>query len=230
MNYSFIAKTMLFHGMTPGEAEEMLECLSARTKNFDKNQTVCSMGEPVTDMGLILSGSVNLIKHDVWGNRAILEHIPKGQVFGEAYACLKEEPLLIDVTAAEQSEILFLNAGRIMETCPVSCSFHSRLIRNLVHTLAKRNLTLIGKMDHITPRTIRDRVLAYLSAQAVRQGSYTFEIPFNRQQLADYLSVDRSALSAELSKLQRENLIDFRKNKFTINSVDNTNDCSYNKY
>lgn len=225
MNYIFIAKTMLFHGMTPEETEQMLGCLSARTKKFDKNQTVCSMGEPITDMGLILSGSVNLIKHDVWGNQAILEHIPKGQVFGEAYACLKEEPLMIDVIAAQQSEILFLNAGRIMETCPVSCSFHSRLIRNLVHTLAKRNLTLTGKMDHITPRTIRDRVLAYLSAQAVKQGSYTFDIPFNRQQLADYLSVDRSALSAELSKLQKENLICFRKNKFTINSVDNANDC-----
>lgn len=216
MDYFFISKTILFEGMTPIETEQMLTCLSAKTKQFDKNQAVCRIGDRISAMGLVLSGAVNMIKHDVWGNQAILDHVRQGQVFGETYACLKEEPLAVNVIAAEKTEILFLEVSRVMEICSSNCTFHSRLIRNLIYTLARRNLALTSKMDQITPRTIRDRVLSYLSAQAVRQGGYTFEIPFNRQQLADYLSVDRSALSSELSKLQKEKRISFQKNRFTL--------------
>lgn len=216
MNYFFIADTILFQGMSPAETEQMLTCLSAKTKKFEKNQAICRIGDRISAMGLVLSGAANIIRHDVWGNQAILDHVQRGQVFGETYACLREEPMMVDVIASEKTEILFLAVNRVMETCSSNCSFHSRLIRNLIYTLAKRNLALSSKMDHITPRTIRDRVLSYLSAQSVRQGSYTFEIPFNRQQLADYLSVDRSALSAELSRLQKEQRISFQKNKFTL--------------
>ncbi len=216
MNYLFISNTALFQGVSAQETEAMLKCLSAVTKKFEKNQTVYGMGDQISSMGLVLSGSVNIVKHDIWGNQAILDHVHKGNFFAETYACLEKEPLMVDVIAAEKAEILFLNINRVMGICSSSCTFHSRLIHNLVYTLAKKNLALTSKMDHITPRSIRDRVLSYLSAQAVRNGGRVFEIPFNRQQLADYLSVDRSALSNELSKLQKEGVIDFQKNRFRL--------------
>ncbi|MCB6993984.1 Crp/Fnr family transcriptional regulator [bacterium 210820-DFI.6.37] len=216
MNYPFISKTSLFQGIPAEETKAALDCLSAVKKSFEKNQTVYYRGDRVSDIGLVLSGAVNIVKHDIWGNQAILDHVRGGQMFGETYACLQGEPLAVDVIAAERSEILFLNVNRIMKTCPSSCGFHNKIISNLVYTLAKRNQTLTSKMDHITPRTIRERVLSYLSAQAVKKESCSFEIPFNRQQMADYLSVDRSALSIELSKLQKEGVISFHKNKFDL--------------
>ena len=216
MNYQFIANTALFQGVSAQEAKDMLRCLSAVTKFYKKEQPVYRAGGNISAMGLVLSGSVNIVKHDVWGNRSILVHAGPGQVFGETYACLRDEPIMVDVVAAEGTEILFLDVNRVMETCSASCSFHNRLIRNLVYTLASRNQTLTSKMDHITPRSIRERLLSYLSSQAMRKGSYSFTIPFNRQQLAEYLSVDRSALSNELSKLQKEGLLTYQKNYFTL--------------
>lgn len=216
MNYSFISKTLLFQGISAEETRASLDCLSAVQKRFKKNQTVYHRGDCVSNIGLVLAGAVNIVKYDIWGNQAILDHVCGGQMFGETYACLQGEPLTVDVIAAEETEILFLDVNRVMKTCSSSCSFHSRIISNLVYILAKRNQNLTSKMDHITPRTIRERVLSYLSAQAVKSGSCSFEIPFNRQQMADYLSVDRSALSIELSKLQKEGLISFQKNKFEL--------------
>lgn len=216
MDYNFISSTPLFCGMDVEETEGILSCLSVAAKTYEKKETVFHMGDTIASMGLVLSGAVNIVKHDVWGNQMILDHVQKGQVFGETYACLEGERLMAEVVAVEKTDILFLEAGRVIRTCSAGCSFHSRLIHNLIDILARRNLTLTSKIDHITPRLIRDRVLSYLSSQAVRAGACSFQIPFNRQQLADYLSVDRSALSNELSKLEKEGILTFKKNDFVL--------------
>ena len=160
------------------------------------------MGETTAAVGLVLSGSVHIIQEDFWGERQILNDCGEGQLFGESYACIQSEPLMVSVIAAEKSEVLFLDINKVMTVCSSACTFHSRLIRNLLSIIAGKNLMLTRKIDHMGRKTIREKVLAYLSFHATKQGSRTFEIPFNRQQLADYLSVDRSALSAELSKMQ----------------------------
>lgn len=216
MNYNFLIKTPLLRGATETEAKMMLQCLQAKQHFYRKNDIIYCAGKRIDALGLVLTGSVNIENDDVWGNKTILDHVGPGQVFAETYSCLPEELLMVSVIAAEDSEVLFLNMERLLTTCPTSCKHHSQLIYNLLSVMARKNLNLTHKIFHTSPKSIRERVLSYLSFQAVKQGKLVFEIPFNRQQLADYLGVDRSAMSNELGKMKREGIIAFEKNKFYL--------------
>ena len=216
MDIHLLAGTRLFQGIREHEIEAMLTCLSAEERTYRKDAYIYRAGDVKGRLGVVMEGAVNIIKDDVWGNRKIIENIGGGQIFGETYACLKGEPLMVDVQASERSRILFMDVNRILTTCSSSCDFHNRLIRSLMYVLAGKNLMLTKKMDIITPKSLRERVMVYLSQESVKQGSRTITVPFNRQQMADYLSVDRSALSAELSRMQRDGVISYEKNRFTI--------------
>lgn len=216
MNYKFISESKIFQNISEQEIEHIFKCLQIKQKKYNKQAIILHAGTPVDSMGFILSGSVIIEQTDIWGNQTIFDHIPSGQIFAETYACVPDELLMVNVVAAEETEILFLKTKRILKTCSSSCEFHSRLIHNLLSVMAAKNLTLTRKMSHITSKTIQGRLLSYLSFQALKQRTYTFEIPFNRQQLADYLCVDRSAMSHELSKMQKEGLLSFDKNKFHL--------------
>ncbi len=220
MDPLFLTKTPLFQGIAPKELEQMLGCLGASARQYGKGQTIYHVGENVEQMGVVVTGSVHVVQDDVWGNRSIWAQVGPGQVFAETYASLPGEVLNVGVEAVEETQVLFLDVGRVLQVCPGGCPFHSRLLRNLLQVMALKNLNLTRKISHITPRSIRERMLAYLSNEAVRQGTMDFRIPFNRQQLADYLSVDRSALSAELSKMKREGLLDYQKNHFMLHGVE----------
>lgn len=216
MDFVQISKTVLFQGTRPEDAEAMLKCLEAREKQFQKDETIYYVGDRVSELGLVLSGSVLIENDDLWGNRSILDRIGTGQIFAETYACVPGEKLLVTVTAAEKTEVLFLNVGKILRVCTNACSFHARLIRNLLTLSAQKNLNLSRRIFHTSAKSIRGRLLSYLSWQAVKQGSREFDIPFNRQQLADYLGVDRSAMSAELGKMKREGLIQVDRSHFRM--------------
>ena len=216
MDSHLLAGTMLFQGIREHEIEAMLTCFSAEERTYGKDAYIYRAGDVTGRLGVVMEGAVNIIKDDVWGNRKIIENIGGGQIFGETYACLKGEPLMVDVQASERSRILFMDVNRILTTCSSSCDFHNRLIRSLMYVLAGKNLMLTKKMDIITPKSLRERVMVYLSQESVKQGCRTVTVPFNRQQMADYLSVDRSALSAELSRMQRDGVISYEKNRFTI--------------
>ena len=220
MDPLFLTKTPLFQGIATKELEQMLGCLGASAWQYGKGQTIYHVGENVEQMGVVVTGSVHVVQDDVWGNRSIWAQVGPGQVFAETYASLPGEVLNVGVEAVEETQVLFLDVGRVLQVCPGGCPFHSRLLRNLLQVMALKNLNLTRKISHITPRSIRERMLAYLSNEAVRQGTMDFRIPFNRQQLADYLSVDRSALSAELSKMKREGLLDYQKNHFVLHGVE----------
>ena len=200
MDIHLLAGTMLFQGIREHEIEAMLTCLSAEERTYGKDAYIYRAGDVTGRLGVVMEGAVNIIKDDVWGNRKIIENIGGGQIFGETYACLKGEPLMVDVQASERSRILFMDVNRILTTCSSSCDFHNRLIRSLMYVLAGKNLMLTKKMDIITPKSLRERVMVYLSQESVKQGCRTVTVPFNRQQMADYLSVDRSALSAEIGR------------------------------
>lgn len=216
MDVHLLIGTTLFQGIKEQEIEGMLKCLSAEERAYGKDAYIYRVGDVTGRLGVVMDGSVNIIKDDVWGNRRIIENIGRGQIFGETYACLKNEPLQVDVRTLELSHILFMDVNRILTTCSSSCDFHNRLIRSLMYVLAGKNLMLTRKMDIITPKSLRERVMVYLSQESVKQGGRVVTVPFNRQQMADYLSVDRSALSAELSRMQREGLIAYEKNRFSI--------------
>lgn len=216
MNISFLTTTLLFRGMSPEEAKGMLDCLGAREKLCQKGELIFRAGEHIDSMGLVLSGSVHISIDDLWGNSTLLGRVEPGQLFAETYACIPGEPLLVNVTASEDSDILFLNAARVMTTCKSACPYHSRLVQNLLQITALKNLALSTRSLHTSPKTIRGRLVSYLSEQARRSGSSRFTIPFDRQQLADYLGVDRSALSNELGKMKHEGLLSCEKNRFDL--------------
>ena len=218
MNFSFLSNTALFHGIREDELQEMLPCLNTRERKHQKNEIVLRAGDTVSEIGLIESGSVNIVVNFYWGNSHIFGHIGKGDVFAQNFAAIPGRELNCDVVAAEDTEVLFVDMHRLLSTCQNSCPFHRRLIHNLIRISAEKSLSLSNRMMHTAPKSIRDRLLSYLSEQATRNRSPRFSIPFSRQQLADYLGVDRSALSNELSKMQRDGLITYRKNEFQLNN------------
>ena len=209
----------LFDRIKEDDRSEMLKCLNAKKKQYKKGSTVLGRGGRTSEMGMVLEGSVHMVKDDFWGNRSILGQASPGQMFGEVYACLPRQGLEVDVVAAEDTEVLFLDVGRILTVCSSACSFHTRLIRNLLTILAEKNLMLTHKMEHMAQKSTRDKVLSYLSMEAEKQGGPEFAIPFNRQQLADYLSVDRSAMSRELSRMKAEGLLDYHRNRFRLKNL-----------
>ncbi len=216
MDETFLANTLLFHGTSPQEAKQMLNCLGAFEKNYRKGEIILQAGSITENIGMLLSGGANIEIDDAWGNNTILSHVKPGQLFAETYACIPGEPLLVNVRASEKSTVLFLNAAKVMTTCSHSCMYHNQLIHNLLQISAQKNLALSRRSVHTSSKSIRGRLLSYLSEQAKLAGSYAFTIPFDRQQLADYLGVERSALSNELSKMQKDELITCHKNEFTI--------------
>lgn len=214
--YPVLKNSILFQGISEKELTAMLRCLSAYKKTFKKGEFLIQTGQTVDSIGFILSGSVMLLKDDCWGNRSIITKLKPGNLFGEAYACSAGTLAALSVTACEPATVLFLNVRRITTVCSSACGFHTRLIRNLLSVLANNALMLNQKIEHISQRTTREKLLAYLSEQALSAGSSTFSIPFNRQELADYLCVDRSAMSGELSRMQKEGILRFSKNHFTL--------------
>ena len=219
MNFNILSECALFRGVQPDETAEMLRCLGADRRTFEKDARIFRTGDTTTDLGLVLSGSVLIQNDDFWGNTAVLDHVVPGQIFAETYACTGE-PLMVDAVTAEPAEILFLNVARIVQTCPQACTHHNKLIRNLLFLSARKNLNLSRKIFHTSSKSIRGRLLSYLSFQSTRCGSRSFSIPFNRQQLADYLNVDRSALSNELSKMQKDGLLRVARNRFELLATD----------
>lgn len=211
-----IKKSPLFKGIEEREIEAMLACLSVKTKKYAKNEFVMRFGESTEAIGMVLAGSLHLIKEDFWGNRNIIAEIGPGQIFAESYACMEGVTLGVSVVAAEAGAVMFMNVRRVLTTCGSACEFHSRLLRNLLSVLAEKNLRFNDKLTHMTQRTTRQKLLSYLSAESLRQGASEFDIPFDRQQLADYLSVDRSAMSNELCRMRDEGLLNFRRNHFVL--------------
>lgn len=220
MDYIFLSNTPLFRGASTEEIRTMLSCLQAETKAFPRGGVIYHAGDVVHSLGLVLCGRVSIENNDVWGNKSILDHVQAGQVFAETYACIPDEPLMISVVAAEAAQILFLNVNKVLHVCGSSCSFHHKLIQNLLSISAQKNLNLSRRIFHTSSKSIRGRLLSYLSYQAIQHGSREFTIPFNRQQLADYLSVDRSALSSELGKMQRDGLIRVNRSHFSLIGMD----------
>ena len=214
--FPLLKQTTLFQGMTDTELESILHCQAPRCHQYARQDFLFHAGQRAHAIGIVLEGTVTVLKEDFWGNRNILAKLGPGQLFAEVYACTRNQPLDVSVMTDEGTTVLFLDVRRILTLCPSPCAFHARLIRNLLFAVAQKNLQLNAKLTHLTQRTTREKVLSYLSEESLKQGGPAFTIPFNRQQLADYLSVNRSALSKELCRLQEEGLLQFHKNHFTL--------------
>lgn len=214
--FAILQSCPLFAGISPEELESMLACLGARRVGAGKEQPIFREGDPADFVGVVLEGAVRILREDFYGNRSVLGQVEPGGLFGEAFSCAGAKALPVSVVAAQPTEVLLLDVHRVLTLCSNSCTFHSHIVSNLVQVLANKNLGLNQKLDIASRRTTRDKLLTYLTARAKAACSAEFTIPFDRQALADYLGVERSAMSAELSKLQKEGVLETRKSWFHL--------------
>ena len=206
----------LFHGMDPADRKAVLGCVGYHVGSYAKGEIIALEGENLRHIGVILSGSVDMVKEDLWGNKTIVIRLRAKDLFGETFSCGNDSLSVVTFTASEDTEILFLPFSRVMHSCTMACSFHHRLIENMVKIIADKNRDLMRKVEVMSKRTIREKILAYLSIQAQVQNTRYFEIPLGRMELAEYLCVDRSALTRELTKMKEDGLIDYDKNCFRL--------------
>ncbi len=206
----------MFVGMEISDIQALLPQLDAKASIFQKDEIILHAGEPVNTIGIVLSGSLNVEFTDILGNVSILQRIEQGGVFAETYACLPDTPLMVDVAAVSDGTALFLNARQLLNQPKDCSSVHSRIMYNLLLATMQKNLNLSGKIFCTSTKSTRGRLIAYLSQYAALVGKSSFSIPFDRQQLANYLGVERSAMSAELSRMQRDGILEYRKNHFTL--------------
>jgi len=206
----------LFFGIEDGLLTKMLTCLGAKIVEFDKKYTILAEGTRAKNIGIVLSGTAHIIRIDYYGNRSILSEVGPSEIFAADFACAEVKALPVTVVANEPCEVILLDCSHILHTCSNNCGFHQQLIFNLMKSLAQKAIQFHQKIEITAGRTTRDRLMTYLMFQAQKAGRSDFEIPFDRQELADYLEVDRSGLSAEISKLRREGIIKSEKNRFIL--------------
>ncbi len=209
-------KSILFAGIKEEELEQVISCFDIRLSYYDRDQFVVHQGERAKGVGLVISGRLHIVREDFLGNREILTEVGPGDIFDEVYAVLADEYQSIAVAAVQQAEVAFFSMEKMLTTCSSNCTFHNIIIKNMLRAMAQKNLMLTRKMAHLSRKSIREKLVSYLSDESSRQGKREIVIPFNRQQLADYLSVERSALSRELSKMRDEGMIEFYKNRFIL--------------
>lgn len=211
-----LKQTKLFSGVGDDEISSMLSCLGASLRVYKKGEFVLRQGERLSDIMVLVEGNLHIQSDDYWGNRSILGEICAGEMFGEAYAAPESGALLNDVAAVTDSAVVCFDVKRILTSCSSACRFHTIVVQNLFFAISEKNRKLVQKLGVLSKRSTREKLISYLSEQSKKQNSASFSIPFNRQQLADFLSVDRSAMSNELCKMRDEGLIRFEKNRFVL--------------
>ena len=212
-------KSVLFWDIKEEDLERVISCFDVKLSRYDRDEFVIHQGERAKGVGLVVSGQLHIIREDFLGNREILTEVGAGDIFDEGYAVLADEYQSIAVVAVQPTEAAFFSIDKMLTTCSSNCTFHNIIIKNMLRVMAQKNLMLTRKMAHLYRKSIREKLVSYLSDESSRQGKREIKIPFNRQQLADYLSVERSALSRELSKMKEEGLIEFYKNQFVLYHV-----------
>ncbi len=213
---TILCRTQLFAGVTEEEITSMLSCLGARVRSYQKGSYVLRQGTEMKDILVLAEGSLHIQRDDYWGKRSILGQVAVGEMFGEAYVAPESGALINDVVAVEDSTVLFFDVRKMITTCSSACRFHTMVVQNLFFAISEKNRKLVQKLGHISRRTTREKLISYLSEEAKKEGSADFTIPFNRQQLADFLSVDRSAMSNELCKMRDEGILEFDKSSFRL--------------
>ena len=215
-NLEILLNCPLFAHIDGSNLKAMLACLAAKTIAFNKNETIFAEGDAIHHLGIVLSGSVHIVKNDFLGNRSIVASIGPGQLFGESFACANVPALPVSAVANEESEIMLIDCRRITLTCSNACAFHNQMVLNLLQVVAQKNLLFNRKVEILSQRSTRDKLITYLLEEAKKNHSREFTIPFDRQALADYLGVERSALSAEIGKLKKEGILDSERSRFTL--------------
>ncbi|MFR8990534.1 MAG: Crp/Fnr family transcriptional regulator [Fusobacterium sp.] len=215
-NIDFLMKLPIFYNLKKDEIINILKFFNYSKEDFEKNNFIFEIGKPISKIGIILSGEINIIKEDFWGNRNILNKFKSGEIFGEVFALAKVSPNNILVETSQNSKILFLDLTNFSIDNENNSNEILKFLSNIFKISLKKNILFTEKLEHITKKTIREKIISYLSTEALKNRSNSFFIKFDRQELADYLFVERSALSRELSSMKKDGLIEYNKNYFTL--------------
>lgn len=215
-----LSEVQLFHNIRGPELKPVLNCIGAYTRSYLKGNYIALSGDEINCIGIILSGKVLMLKEDIWGEKSILVVMRRGEIFGETFACGVVSSSTVSFKAAEDTEVLFMPYSRVIHSCSKACAYHHRLIENMVVLIANKNYELMEKIEVTSKKTLRERVLTFLSQQVQHKDELYFTVPMGRVELADYLCVDRSALTRELSHMKEEGLIDYDKNCFRLTKAD----------
>lgn len=219
MVFSNLSRTAIFRNMTEEEIRRALNCLHAEEKHYRKHDYIFTAGDSVSKMGMVLSGSVIIESNDYWGKRTIIQRIGEGQYFAETFAWMPKSILSVDISANEDCSILFLSISQLRDEDNCSAGCVHKVLVNLLNIFSSKNMALSARNLQTSPKTIRERLIIYLNTVRLQKGAHEFDIPFSRQQLADYLNLERTALSKELSKMQADELISYHKNHFILHKI-----------
>ena len=214
--FNVLRKCPLFNGISDDDLVSMLGCLQAKLREFSRKENIFAEGDPAGYMGIVLSGTVQIVRQDYFGNRSVIHHSGPGDVFAEAFSFTGLDTMPVSGYALKNSRCMILSCRRMMTVCSNACTFHNRLVKNLLTLVSRKNLMLNEKIRFMSQRTTREKLLAYLSDQAKKTGSAEFTIPYDRQALADYLNVERSAMSAEISKLKNDGILEVKGSHFRL--------------
>ena len=214
--FEILKKCPLFYGIREEDLLRMLHCFGAKVKKFEKRDTVFAEGIAAREIGVMLFGEAESVSYDYCGNRSIINQINSSDLFGEAFACAETKSLPVSIETVERSEVMLIDCSHILHTCSNNCAFHQQMIYNLMKDMAKKTLLFHQRIEVTSKRTTRDKLLAYLGIMSKEKNSRSFDIPFDRQELADYLEVERSGLSAEISKLRKEGILESNKKHFKL--------------
>lgn len=215
--FDVLSKCILFKNINKDDLLSVIKCLGGIIKSYSKDDIIISEGDNADILGVILEGSVHITRIDYYGNRDIIAGFKKGEIFGETISIIDNNKMLVNVIADEDTKVLIIKMKKILSPCDKPCYFHKEILLNLLHALAKKNIMFNKKIEIMSKKTTKEKLMCYLSFQAKENNSSEFEIPFNRQELADYLGVERSGLSVEINKLKKDGIIDSNKNYFKIN-------------
>lgn len=214
--FEILQNCSLFEGVSSDDLPGMLSCLGANVKHINKGELIISEGDEAKYIGIVLDGSAQIEQTDYFGNRSITSALQATDIFGETFACAGVGKMPLDVVCLEDADVMFIDCIRITHSCSNACDFHRQIIYNMMRVMAQKNLVFHRKIEIVSKRSTREKLLAYLNAEVKQRGTNSFEIPYDRQQLADYLLVERSGLSCEIGKLRAEGIIECRKNRFTL--------------
>lgn len=217
--YEILSKCPLFDGIEPLDLYSLITCLDGKTIDVSKDSPIFFEGSPTRFMGVLLFGSAQVVREDYYGNRSIMTILKPGELFAETFSFAGLETMPVSVIATTDSKVLLLDCKRVLTSCPNSCHFHNLLMKNLLQEMAQKNLSLSQKIRYMSEKSTKDKLMAYLLDQAKHHQSTEFVIPFDRQALADYLGVERSAMSAEISKLKKSGQIDTKGSWFRIKGI-----------
>lgn len=214
--FEILSTCGLFSQITKDEIASMLHCLGARVLDISKGDPVFLEGEPAGFVGVVLSGAVQIVRDDYYGNRSVIAIAHPGELFAEVFSCAGVDTYPVSAIAQVRSQVMLLDCKHMLTVCSNACGFHTRLVQNLLQAVSQKSLALSRKISFMSQKTTRQKLMAYLMDQAKTHGSAKFTIPFDRQALADFLGVERSAMSAELSKLRKDGILDCKGSDFYL--------------